>query len=63
LKGLQPSTEYEVSVHGGAAVLRAKTALSAPDIGSQLNLCKGPTTSTTVRIIIPAAGHFLTKNR
>jgi len=69
LKDLQPSTEYEVSVHGvtvepgKAAVLKTKTSLIVPDIGSQLNLGKGPTTNTTVRIIIPAADHFLTKNR
>jgi hypothetical protein len=69
VKGLQPSTEYEVSVRGvtvepgKAAVLRAKTSLSAPDIGSQLNLGKGNTTNTTVQIIIPAADRFLTKNR
>ena len=69
MKDLQPSTEYEVSVHGvtvepgKAAVLKTKTSLIVPDIGSQLNLGKGPTTNTTVRIIIPAADHFLTKNR
>jgi hypothetical protein len=66
---LQPSTEYEVSVHGvtvepgKAAVLKMKTSLLAPDIGSQLNLGKDPTTNTTIRIIIPAADHFLTKDR
>jgi hypothetical protein len=66
---LQPSTEYEVSVRGEtvepgkAAVLKTKTSLSTPDIGSQLNLGKGPTTNTTLRIIIPAADRFLTKNR
>ena len=69
MKDLQPSTEYEVSVHGvtvepgKAAVLKTKTSLRAPDIGSQLNLGKGPTTSTTVQIVIPAADRFLTKNR
>lgn len=69
MKDLQPSTEYEVSVRGvtvepgKAAVLKTKTSLIAPDIGSQLNLGEGPTTSTTVRIIIPAAGRFLTKKR
>jgi hypothetical protein len=66
---LQPSTEYEVSVRGitvepgAAAVLNLTTPLIAPDIGSQLNLGKGPTTNTTVRIVIPAADRFLTKNR
>ena len=66
---MQPSTEYEVSVHGvsfeprKAAFLKTKTSLSAPDIGSQLNLGKGPTTNTTVQIVIPAADRFLTKNR
>jgi len=66
---LQPSTEYEVSVRGvtvepgKAAVLKTKTSLSAPAIGSQLNLGKDRTTNTTVPIIIPAADHFLTKNR
>jgi len=69
VKDLHPSTEYEMSVcgvtveRGKAAVLRTKTSLIAPDIGSQLNLCKGPTTNTTVRVIIPAADRFLTKNR
>jgi hypothetical protein len=69
LKDLQPSTEYEVSVcgvtvePGKAAVLKVKTSLITPDIGSHLNLGKGPVTSTTVQIIIPAADHFLTKNR
>ena len=69
MKGLQPSTEYEVFVRGvtvepgEAAVLRTKTSLIAPDIGSQLNLSKDPTTNTTVQIIIPAADHFLTKDR
>ena len=66
---MQPSTEYEVSVHGvtvepgKAAVLKTKTSLIAPDIGLQLNLGNGPTTNTTVRIIIPAADRSLTKNR
>jgi len=69
VKGLQPSTEYEVSVRGvtvepgKAAVLKTNTSLSVPDIGSQLNLGKGTTTNTTVHIIIPAADRFLTKNR
>jgi hypothetical protein len=69
LKDLQPSTEYEVSVRGvtvepgEAAVLKMRTSLLAPDIGSQLNLSKDPTTNTTIRIIIPAADHFLTKHR
>ena len=69
MKDLQPSTEYEVSVlgvtvaPGKAAVLRTKTSLIAPDIGSQLKLGMDPITNTTVRIIIPAADHFLTKNR
>ena len=69
VKDLQPSTEYEVSVcgvtveRGKAAVLKTKTSLTAPDIGSQLNLGKGPTTNTTVQIIVPAADHFLTTNR
>jgi hypothetical protein len=69
LKYLQPSTEYEVSVYGVTvepgtpAVLKMKTSLIAPDIGSQLNLSKDPTTNTTIRIIIPAADRFLTKNR
>ena len=69
VKGLQPSTEYELSVCGVtvepgiAAVLKTKTSLFAPDIGSQLNLGTDPTTNTTVRIIIPAADRFLTKNR
>jgi len=69
LKDLQPSTEYEVSVRGvtvepgKAAILKTKTSLSAPVIGSQLNLGKVPTTNTTVQIIIPAADRFLTKNR
>jgi hypothetical protein len=69
LKDLQPSTEYEVSVRGvtvepgEAAVLKTKTSLIAPDIGSQLNFGTDHTTSTTVQIIIPAADRFLTKNR
>jgi len=69
LKDLQPSTEYEVSVRGvtvepgKAAVLKMRTSLLAPDIGSQLNLSKDPTTNTTIQIIIPAADHFLTKDR
>jgi hypothetical protein len=69
VKDLQPSTEYEVSVcgvtvePGEAAVLKTTTSLIAPDIGSQLNLVNGSTTSTTVQIIIPAADPFLTKNR
>jgi len=69
LKDLQPSTEYEVSVRGvtvepgTAAVLKMRTSLLAPDIGSQLNLSKDPTTNTTIQIIIPAADHFLTKDR
>ena len=66
---MQPSTEYEVSVHGvtvepgKAAVLNLTTLLIEPDIGSQLNLGNGSTTNTTVRIIIPAADYSLTKNR
>jgi len=48
---------------GKAAVLKMNTSLIAPDIGSQLNLGKDPTTNTTIRIIIPAADNFLTKNR
>jgi len=69
VKGLQPSTEYEVSVYGvtvepgKAAVLNLTTPLIEPDIGSELKLSKDPTTNTTVRIIIPAADRFLTKNR
>ena len=69
MKDLQPSTEYEVSVRGvtvepgKAAVLEMKTSLIAPDIGSKLNLSKDPTTNTTIQIIIPAADHFLTKDR
>jgi len=69
LQDLQPSTEYKVSVHGvtvergKAASLNFTTPLIAPDIGSQLQLGKGPTTKTTVQIIIPAADRFLTKNR
>ena len=69
MKDLQPSTEYEVSVRGvtvepgKAAVLEMKTSLIAPDIGSQLNLGKDPTTNTTIQIIIPAADHFLTEDR
>jgi hypothetical protein len=66
---LQPSTGYEVSVRGitvepgKAAVTNLTTPLIAPNIGSWLNLGKGPTTSTTVQITIPAADHFLTKER
>jgi hypothetical protein len=66
---LQPSTEYEVSVRGvtvepgEAAVLKTNTLSIPPDIGSQLNLGKSPTTNTTVQIIIPAADRFLTKDR
>jgi len=69
VKDLQPSTLYEVSVRGvtvapgKAAVLDLTTPLIAPDIGSQLKLGKDPTTNTTVRIVIPAADRFLTKNR
>jgi hypothetical protein len=69
VKDLQPSTEYEVSVHGitvepgAAAVLNFTTPLLAPNIGSQLNLGKGPFTNTTIQIIIPAADRFLTKKR
>lgn len=69
MKDLQPSTEYEVSVHGitvepgAAAVQKFTTLLLAPNIGSQLNLGKGPITNTTVQIVIPAADHFLTKKR
>jgi hypothetical protein len=69
VKDLLPSTVYEVSVRGvtvepgEAAVLIITTRLSAPNIGSQLNLGKGPKTNTTVRIIIPAADRFLTNNR
>jgi hypothetical protein len=69
VKDLQPSTTYEVSVHGvtvepgEAAVLRTTTSLIKPDIGSELKLSNDPTTNTTVRIIIPAADHFLTNNR
>jgi hypothetical protein len=66
---LQPSTEYEVSVRGitvelgKAAILNLTTSLTAPNIGSWLNLGKDPTTNTTIQIIIPAADHFLTKER
>jgi hypothetical protein len=66
---MQPSTEYEVAVRsvtvepGKAAVLKMRTFLIAPDVGSHLNLSKDPITNTTIRIIIPAADHFLTKNR
>ena len=66
---MQPSTEYKVSVcgvtveRGIAAVLNLTTPLIAPNIGSRLNLSKGFTTNSTVQIIIPAADHFLTKNR
>ncbi|GFG28415.1 hypothetical protein Cfor_12634 [Coptotermes formosanus] len=67
VEDLQPSTVYEVSVRGitvepgAAAVQNFTTPLLAPDIGSQLNLGKGPTTTTTVNIIIPAADRFLTE--
>ena len=69
MKDLQPSTEYEVSVHGitvepgAAAVQKFTTTLLAPNIGSQLNLGKGAITNTAVQIIIPAADRFLTKKR
>jgi protein tyrosine phosphatase len=68
LKDLQPSTEYEVSVRGvtvepgKAAILKTKTSLIAPAIGSQLNLGMVPTNTTTIPIIIPAGDQFLTKN-
>ena len=69
MKDLQPSTEYEVSVRGvtvepgKAAILKTKTSLIAPAIGSQLNLGMVPTNTTTIPIIIPAGDQFLTKNR
>jgi hypothetical protein len=70
LKGLQPSSEYEVSVRGktvelgSAAVLKSvRTPLVAPDVGSHLNLVQGHTASTTLQVLIPAAGPFLTRNR
>jgi hypothetical protein len=69
VEDLQPSTVYEVSVRGitvepgAAAVQNFTTPLLAPDIGSQLNLGKGPTTTTTVNIVIPAADRFLTEER
>jgi hypothetical protein len=67
VKGLQPSSEYKVSVHGitvkpgAAAVLKSKTSLIVPDIGSHLILSHA--TNTTVQIIIPAADRFLTNER
>ncbi|XP_021922810.1 uncharacterized protein LOC110831285 [Zootermopsis nevadensis] len=69
VKDLQPSSEYEVSVHGitvelsEAAVLKSvKTSLIVPDIGSELNLLEDCTSHTTLQVIIPAGDPFLTVN-
>lgn len=70
MKDLQPSSEYEVSVHGitvelsEAAVLKSvKTSLIVPDIGSELNLLEDCTSHTTLQVIIPAGDPFLTVKR
>jgi hypothetical protein len=69
LKGLQPSSEYEVAVHGRTvehvevAVLESvRTPVAVPNVGSHLNMVQGHTASTTLQVIIPAEGPFLTVN-